>query len=179
MKRIMKRAAAIVLALVMALSSAVIFQDSEVNAGYVETVDVYRMYNTVSGDHFFTTDINEIDTISGTDSWICEGVFFETFTVGDPVYRLYNPKINQRFYTSDLNEIRVLTTKKGWSLENNGEPMFYSGGNFSIYRLYDIDSCDHIMTPTLGYYNSLRSTDGIFGENIAFYVASVARPFRH
>lgn len=59
------------------------------------TVPVARMFNPVSGDHVWTTDGNEIDTLLFTRTWALEGPAFQ-LNPGPaeglvPLYRVYWP----------------------------------------------------------------------------------------
>lgn len=98
---------------------------------------VYRLYNPRNGEHLYTTDTNERNVLYFDHGWGFEGEGWLAPDSGTPVYRLYNTGLQNHLYTSDLNEINVLTSRHGWTKDNNGRPVFYSGGNTAIYRVYN------------------------------------------
>lgn len=102
-----------------------------------ETVNVYRLYTPVNGEHLYTTDANEVRVLTTRYGWTSEGIGWYAPATGTPVYRLYNAGLRNHLYTTDTNEVRVLTTRHGWQLDNDGKPLFYSGGTVGIYRLYN------------------------------------------
>lgn len=98
---------------------------------------VYRLYNPRNGEHLYTTDANERDVLFFNRGWGYEGDGWVAPDQGTPVYRLYNRGLQNHLYTSDLNEVNVLTSRHGWTKDNNGKPVFYSGGETNIYRVYN------------------------------------------
>jgi hypothetical protein len=69
---------------------------------------VYRLYNTVTGVHFYTTDVAEKHAILDAEPgvWKFEGVSCEydgDFTT-NPLYRFYNKRTGTHFYTADPAE---------------------------------------------------------------------------
>lgn len=125
----------------------------------VQTQPIYRLYCPVNGEHLYTTDANERDVLSTSYGWTYEGVGWNAPTSGEAVYRLYNSGLQNHLYTTDLNEGRTLTAidPENWHWDNNGQPVFYSGGTRPIYRLYNeglqgmhhltIDSNEYAVLP--------------------------------
>ena len=89
---------------------------------------VYRLYNRWSGEHLFTIDINEAQSLKGY-GWTFEGPVFteysDTDNPDDPwaedsereaVYRLYNRYNGDHFYTASLDEAAALMAPdpNGW-----------------------------------------------------------------
>lgn len=97
---------------------------------------IYRLYHPVMGEHLYTPDENE-KNILYQHGWGYEGVGWYAPNKGKAVYRLYNAGLQHHLYTTDTNEVAVLTSLHGWTKDNQGRPMFYSGGPVSIYRLYN------------------------------------------
>ncbi len=97
---------------------------------------IYRLYNKQTKEHLWTASKNEYNTLPKY-GWTQEGTAWNAPKEGKPVYRLYNPKTKDHHYTSDKNEVNVLTAKHGWTKDNNGKPLFYSGGSKPVYRLYN------------------------------------------
>lgn len=78
------------------------------------SVPVYRVYNTNSGEHFYTTSSFEKDSLVGT-GWDYEGIGWQSATAGKAIYRLYNPnaKGGDHYYTQSSYEASSLA-QKGW-----------------------------------------------------------------
>lgn len=117
---------------------------------------VYRVYNRITGEHLYTTDANEVSVLTRGD-WNDEGVGWYGPTSGAPVFRLYSPITGFHLYTTDQNEVDTLSRERGWSIDNNGQPLFYSGGNKSIYRLYNEGLKQHLLTTDMNEYITLPS----------------------
>lgn len=129
---------------------------------------IYRLYNPVNGEHLYTTDVNEKNVLSSKHGWKYEGIGWHAPTSGTPVYRLYNPGLANHLYTTDTNEVNVLTSRDGWVKDNNGNPVFYSGGNVNILRVYNygLKGMHHLTTDT-NEYNTLPHY-GWKQEGVAF-----------
>lgn len=122
------------------------------------SVEIYRLYNPINAEHLYTPDANEASVLSNQSGWVYEGVGWKAPGTGTPVYRLYSPVTGSHLFTTDKNEIAVLTSQSGWTVDNNGEPLFYSGGNNPIYRLYNEDLRQHHLTTDVNEYNILPSS---------------------
>ncbi len=131
-------------------------------------VPIYRLYNKVSGEHLYTSDQNESNTLSSGPDWTYEGVGWNAPNSGQAVYRLYNPILADHLYTTDSHEVLVLTTKEGWQSDYNGKPMFYSGGTVPIYRLYNTISYRHLLTKDENEYSVLPAHNWS-QEGVAIY----------
>lgn len=132
--------------------------------GTTETamVPIYRLYLPSTGEHLYTSDKNEYNTLYKKYHWGQEGIAWYAPEDGTEVYRLYQPDLKNHLYTTDKNEVKVLTTTAGWKVDNNNEPLYYSGGDVSIYRVYNRGlSGMHHLTTDLNEYNVL--TNGKYG----------------
>lgn len=74
---------------------------------------VYRMYNNLSGAHFYTASEDEIDNVLATMSWFSlEGIAFYVFLSPEsgtlPVYRFYVPETGSHYFTIDEAEKNLL-----------------------------------------------------------------------
>ena len=98
-------------------------------------VDMFRMYDPNSGEHFYTGSVIERQNLIDA-GWNYEGVGF-TFplTTGDPVHRLYEPVTGEHLYTMDVNEMNALLAA-GWNYEGIA---FNSGFENEVpqYRLHN------------------------------------------
>jgi len=113
-------------------------------------VDMHRMYNPNTGEHFYTGSIEERDNLIG-HGWQYEGVGF-TFplTTGDPVHRLFQPSTGEHLYTMDETEKAALM-EAGWNYEGIA---FNSGFENEVpqYRL-------HNPNATVGAYHFTASAE--------------------
>ena len=98
-------------------------------------VDMYRMYNPNTGEHFYTGSTVERDNLIG-HGWHYEGIGF-TFplTTGKPVHRLFQPSTGEHLYTMDEAEKAKLMAE-GWNYEGIA---FNSGFENEVpqYRLHN------------------------------------------
>jgi hypothetical protein len=85
-------------------------------------IALYRLYNTVTRQHHWTTDSNEALVLSGQVDWNYEGIVGyllpqPTSATGvTPLYRLWDTGA-LHLWTTDLNEKDVLSTQRGWIYE--------------------------------------------------------------
>lgn len=114
---------------------------------------VYRLYLPKTGEHLYTTDANEKQTLYEKYGWGYEGIGWYATSSGTAVYRLYHPTLQNHLYTTDTNEVKVLTTKYGWQKDNGGKPLYYSSGSVPIYRVYNkaLNGMHHLTTDTNEY----------------------------
>ncbi|MBF0778197.1 serine hydrolase [Streptococcus cuniculi] len=119
----------------------------------ITEVAIHRLYNRLNGEHLYTQDVNEKNVLYSRHGWGYEGVAWYAPGKGTPVYRLYNPVLQNHLYTADTNEVAILTSRHGWRKDNNGQPVFYSDGDISIYRIYNarLRGLHHWTTDTNEY----------------------------
>lgn len=139
----------------------------------IPTDDVYRLYNTKSHEHLFTTSPHEKNVLSAMADWNYEGIAWKApKSSKTPVYRLYNPTSGDHLYTTSSHEVTVLTTKHGWKKEGIA---FYSDDykTIPVYRQYNpaLKTGSHHFTANLNEYN-VNNTRGWKGEGIAWYAAA-------
>ena len=132
-------------------------------------VDMHRMYNPNSGEHFYTGNIAERDFLISV-GWNYEGVGFKApKTSNTPMYRLYNPNAGDHHYTYNKAE-RDYLINVGWNDEGIG---WYADDNKEIpqYRLYNPNATgagSHHYTDKIGERDYLISI-GWKDEGIGFY----------
>ena len=127
------------------------------------TVPIYRLYNKKSGEHLFTSKQGEYNKL-GNIGWVKEGVAFDAFTTDEApsnavlLYRLFNKNglggLGDHHYTTKKSEVNKLA-KLGWQVDNDGKPMYYTIGEYSVYRLYNKRTGAHHYTPKKSEYDSL------------------------
>lgn len=98
---------------------------------------MYRLYNPISGEHFYTSNDVERNSLISV-GWNYEGYGFIAANEGEPVYRLYNANSGDHHYTLSEPEKNNLIIK-GWNYEGIG---WYSNQTGSaceavMYRLYN------------------------------------------
>lgn len=103
---------------------------------YTYTIDVYRLYNVKTAEHYYTRDAAERDRMVA-DGWNYEGVAFKApGDDGVPVYRLYSPVSRYHHYTYSKAEIHDMIDD-GWIFKGFA---WYSARNAEaavpIYRLF-------------------------------------------
>ncbi len=94
---------------------------------------MYRLYNPNSGEHFYTADAGEYESV-GAAGWNQEGVAWTApVTSKTPVYRLYSG--TDHHYTPDVAE-RDMLVRAGWSYEGIG---WYSDDakGVGLHRLFN------------------------------------------
>lgn len=135
-ERTLTRAAAIVCACAIALAAWLVAQPAQTAyaADDSDTVEVYRVYNKWSNEHFYTSDQEEYEGLVDK-GWNDEGVGWVAPATGDPVYRLYNKWSGDHHFTTDKSEYEKCQ-KAGWTGE---KVAFFSAGKdkLPVYRLFN------------------------------------------
>lgn len=134
--------------------------------------DVYRLYNSNTGEHFYTKNTYERSSLI-QNGWNSEGIGWYGASSGKPVYRVYNPNSRggDHYYTMSHYEAQSLVNK-GWRWDNNGAPAFYSAGNTKLYVSYNpnAQSGSHNYTTSSYEQNSLLQNGWKYGS-VSFYVS--------
>lgn len=116
-------------------------EDEEFETESEETaiqIKMYRLYNQWTGEHFYTGNYGEFDTLYNL-GWNDEGVGWIAPSISDyPVYRLYNPYSSDHHYTMSEDEYNACIAQ-GWSGEGVG---WYSSNpekksQFALYREFN------------------------------------------
>ena len=133
-----------------------------------KTVDMYRLYNPNSGEHFYTASAGEKDSLVKL-GWKDEGIGWQAPEKSNtPVYRLYNPNSGDHHYTTNKAEKDNLVSV-GWKDEGIG---WYSDDaqSLPIYRQYNPNAVSgaHNFTSSKGENDWLVSL-GWKGEGIGWY----------
>lgn len=137
-----------------------------------KTQVVYRLYNPNTGEHFYPTSTYERDQDIKA-GWRNEGTLETAPTSGTAIYRVYNPnaKGGDHYYTTSQYEAKSLVSK-GWKWDNNGKPVFYSGGSKAVYVAYNpnAETGAHNYTMSSFEQNSLLNSGWKYGETAWFAV---------
>ncbi|GEM_PF-348994 len=130
-------------------------------------MDMYRLYNPNSGEHFYTASGGERDSLIHA-GWQYEGTGWVAPEKGDPVYRLYNPNAGDHHYTLNSAE-RDMLVGRGWKAEGIG---WYSdqAKTLPVYREYNPNAISgaHNYTTDVNEHKHLIDL-GWRNENIGWY----------
>ncbi|MDQ0222183.1 excalibur calcium-binding domain-containing protein [Streptococcus moroccensis] len=151
-----------------------LFQSSfNVSAVEASTVEMYRLYNPNSGEHFYTRDGNEKNHLVNV-GWHYEGIGWIAPLEGEDVYRLYNPNAGDHHYTLSAFE-RDHLIAVGWRYEGLA---WKSGGHLSLHRLYNPNAISgaHHYTLSAGESNQLASI-GWHYEGLAWNAVGEGVPY--
>ncbi len=93
--------------------------------------NVFRLYNKLTGEYLYSSDIEECSSLPETGEWMTEGIVWSyTDGVGTPVYRLFKENMGHR-YTEFFDEC-ISMKEDGWKYEgvcwcidsSNGESFY-------------------------------------------------------
>lgn len=117
-------------------------------------IDMYRLYNRYTGEHFYTASVTERENLRNV-GWMYEGVGWVAPASGDPVYRLYNPFVTggDHHYTLSPQERDTLVAA-GWRYEGVA---WASGGTVEVYRQYN----PFARTGTHNYTTNMAENDSL------------------
>ena len=140
----------------------------EILSEFAGSVDMYRLYNPNSGEHFYTSDQGERVYLISL-GWEDEGIgWVAPYSSRVPVYRLYNPYGGEHHYTTNLAE-RDMLIAAGWNDEGIG---WYSdeAQTVPLYRQYNPNAYanNHNYTKLIGENDYLVSL-GWQEEGIGWY----------
>jgi hypothetical protein len=99
---------------------------------------MYKLYNTSTGDYFYTTSAGERDNAIAnfgySDGGVACYVFSSNVLGTSPLYRLYNPTTRDHFYTISASE-RDNATSLGYATEGTACYVFASDPQASLAQL--------------------------------------------
>ncbi|AGH40597.1 leucine-rich repeat domain-containing protein [Bifidobacterium thermophilum] len=135
-------------------------------------VAMFRLYNPNSGEHFYTGNAVERDSLVRV-GWKSEGTGWVAPAGGDPVYRLYNPNAGDHHYTLNKAE-RDNLVRLGWRYEGVGwhSASSASGSRRPLYREYNPNARSGAHNYTLNKAeNDMLVRVGWRYEGVAWYAA--------
>lgn len=137
-----------------------------------ETVNMHRLYNKNSGEHFYTSSSEEMYHLVSL-GWNYEGIGWTAPTTGTPVYRLYNANGGEHHYTMSESE-RDTLINVGWSYEgigwysadpnmSNAVPLYreYNPNAFANNHNYTTSKTEHDWLISLGWKDEGTAWYGI------------------
>jgi hypothetical protein len=119
-----------------------------------DSVPIYRIHNKATGDHFYTADEKEKDSLIKQANYIYDGIAFYAYTKtlsnSQPVYQFYNKINGDHFYTADEKE-KSNVQKNLKSVYSYEKIAFYAyttkkSNTSDIYRFYNKTNGDHLYT---------------------------------
>ena len=138
-----------------------------------QALDMWRLYNPYTGEHFYTADVVERDEL-GRLGWHLEGVGWTAPASGTEVWRLYNPFAagGDHHYTMSHHEY-VELQRLGWRGEGVGWRSAEKDGGVTIWRQYNPNSSSgsHNYTPDTHERDELVRL-GWVNEGVGWYGAS-------
>ena len=154
-------------AMVFTMAAAILPPDA-VKAESEGRATMYRLYNTNSGEHFYTKNASEKSDLV-TAGWKDEGIGWIAPEMSNtPVYRLYNENVGDHHYTMKASERDDLITA-GWNYEGVG---WYSDDakTVPLYREYNPNAVTgtHSYTTDKGEHDDLVKA-GWKDEGIGWY----------
>ncbi len=86
-----------------------------------KSVDMYRLYNPNSGEHFYTASVGERDTLTDL-GWRYEGIgWYSDDSKSVPLYRQYNPNAETGTHNYTMNKAENdWLVSIGWNEEGIG-----------------------------------------------------------
>lgn len=144
-----------------------------------KTVDLYRLYNPNSGEHFYTQNASERDYLT-KKGWSYEGIGWTSpITSKYPVFRLYNPNAGDHHFTLDANE-RDELTKVGWHYEGISWYSLPAYQGVKVYREYNPNAKEagaHNYT-TNKVENDYLISIGWLDEGIGWWASAAGKPIK-
>ncbi len=136
-----------------------------------DTIEMYRLYNPNSGEHFYTASAGEKSALVAA-GWRSEGVgWVAPASSQTPVYRLYNRNGGDHHYTTSAGESSMLVAA-GWRDEGIG---WYSDDDktYPVYRQYNPHASTgaHNFTTSKGENDNLVAA-GWRAEGIGWYACA-------
>ena len=135
-----------------------------------QPVNLYRLYNPNSGEHFYTSSQKEKKHLI-TLGWKDEGIgWVSPAASACPVYRLYNPNAGDHHYTMNIQEQKILIAS-GWKDEGIGWYSLPAGQGIPVYRQYN----PHVAKAGAHHYTTNKAENdylvsvGWKGEGFAWY----------
>ncbi|KAG0701107.1 hypothetical protein DFH29DRAFT_1000504 [Suillus ampliporus] len=142
-------------------------------------VGLLRAYQPVYLDHFYTTDVDEMNSAVTNLGYDAEGTTAYVFTASEtstiPLYRMYNPTVVDHFYTTSYSEVQNAAANDGYNYEEIAAYVYATNicGSIPLYRLYSAAGTDHFYTTSASEAENAAANLGYTSEGIAAYVLPV------
>lgn len=100
------------------LKNGQVYENAYTKNKAADDKNIYRLYNSKTGEHFYTASIGEKNSIVRA-GWRDEGIGWKAPAKGTSVYRLYNKRGGEHHYTMSMAEKKKLL-EAGWQDEGIG-----------------------------------------------------------
>ena len=141
------------------------------------TVPLLRAFNPTAVDHFYTTNISEMEIAVGSGSYVSQGdagyVLPSQAPNSVPLYRMYHPVWIDHMYTVDEAEKEYATTTAGYVDQGITAYVFPSGvcETVEFYRVYNPVAVDHFYTTNATEKEVALTTQDYVDEGNAGYIS--------
>ncbi|KAG1763729.1 hypothetical protein EV702DRAFT_164667 [Suillus placidus] len=138
-------------------------------------VGFLRAYQPTYVDHFYTTDVSEMNNAITNLGYNSEGVAANVFPNQGPstipLYRMYNPQVIDHLYTTSYPEVQNAAAN-GYNYEEIAAYVYDTNicGSIALYRLYSSAGTDHFYTTSASEANNAVAQLGYTMEGVAGYV---------
>jgi hypothetical protein len=120
---------------------------------------IYRLYNRINGDHYYTKYEDEKTQLVNTPVWISEEIAFYIDEKTPPVYQYYNNVNGDHFYTSGVAEALSISNKYPWQYNRIAFGSDQdSDTSQPLYRLY---------SPIYGHFYTTNFSEILANVNIS------------
>ncbi|KAG0695336.1 hypothetical protein DFH29DRAFT_955807 [Suillus ampliporus] len=140
-------------------------------------VGLLRAYKPTYVDHFYTTDVDEMDNAVTNVGYDAEGTTANVFATLEistiPLYRMYNPTVVDHFYTTSYSEVQnAAALNVGYNYEKIAAYVYATNicGSIPLYRLYSPAGTDHFYTTSASEAGNAAANLSYTSEGIAAYV---------
>ncbi len=144
----------------------------------ISTVNFYRLSNSTTGDHFYTTNVSERNSAVLNGGYNYEGIIGSIHlsqvpnTV--PLYRLYNPTTGDHFYTVVVSQKDAAIKTYGYMMEAAIGYVYTSHvtGTTPLYMLHNPTTGDHFYTVVASESDAAINNYGYFYGGIACFIST-------
>ena len=139
------------------------------------TVPLLRAFSPSEGDHFYTTNVSEMETVVGTRIYDSEGdaatVLPTQAPLTVPLYRLYSIGVQDHLYTTSETE-RDNASNNGFSYEGVAAYVYPENdcGTVPLFRMYSPSATDHFYTTNAAERENAIANFGYVDEGTACFV---------
>ncbi len=144
------------------------------------TVPVHRFVNTTNGDHFYTADENEKNTLIAqhADIYTYEGIAFYSYISdlhdAQPIYRFVNHTNGDHFYTISQEEKDYITQHLSTIYASEGIAFYAyphkAAGTTTVYRFINHANGDHFYTANDGEAATLDNATKMANHTIYRFI---------
>lgn len=140
--------------------------------------EVYRMFSTKYGKHFFTPYMSEVKQLDSKSTYKLEGIAFQQPPAGSPnrvgVFRL--KKGEKWFWTIHVSERNNLVNKHGYKLEGTAFTALTGASTnpnkIAVYRLFNSRNGAHLFTTSNVERDAVAAKAAWKYEGVAWHMLS-------